>query len=418
MKYRLIPAVLALSVLFGGCAVDSGGSAGLPASEESSAAPAHRPEAPAVELSSPDGVVTPVVYQGDGVYRMGESQPADGATDLYDLFCLAAEEILPEGELPRVNSISAPKGYYVEWDLSADWLERYTVDELEWFGNTLWMTLSWNSRDIASMAFLVDGQPGLLGEDTWQAPPLRLLRDSTAADFTAIRAQVPYSGLVPVADYGDAEYDFMPQELQDDPVALEIRRLLTQTGWLGEFTGPEDVDQRRMITTLIWATPSVTASPAEPDARQELIPLIADVSAQTGIWEDTAFLKEHIEQSARLLFGEEMVVQHQRPWLPYIYWEEQGIYTPPHMGGGWSELPILLSYQAAGEGYTARVAYLQESMGGIRDAGLVWGEDRDLSRPIPPEEVLTYAQEQATQWQVTIRREQDGRLTLRSCRQV
>lgn len=196
---------------------------GLPASEESSAVPAHRPEAPAVELSSPDGVVTPVVYQGDGVYRMGESQPADGATDLYDLFCLAAEEILPEGELPRVNSISAPKGYYVEWDLSADWLERYTVDELEWFGNTLWMTLSWNSRDIASMAFLVDGQPGLLGEDTWQAPPLRLLRDPTAVDFTAIRAQVPYSGLVPVADHGDAEYDFMPQELQDDPVALEIR---------------------------------------------------------------------------------------------------------------------------------------------------------------------------------------------------
>ena len=389
---------------------------------ETAAASADVSKAPAIsspeaELKRTDGTLLLYEYLESGIYKAEEEIPLQVRTNLYDVFLAVAQNVLPAGEMPPVNSVTQEKGFVV-WDLSGQWLETYDKGELELFCNSLYMTVMQNVQSIDSMQFTVDGEEGLLGGDVWEAAPLQLLENPDAAAFDAIRAQIPYPGLKG-PEYLTAEEsnyrDLFPQELREDETAREIQRVLALAGDLGTFEAAENIDQKTAITYLLWATPYVSSDPAEGDAYwEELIPLAAAVSQELNFQETWFWMKEHIEESARLLFGDSMTVVHQEPSLPYSYFEDYGVYTPPHMGGGWNIIPVILSYEEEGDTVTAQVVYLMDSMGGLMDS-----EDRgsgEMPEYLDWESALDYAQNTARQREVILRREGDGRLTIQSCR--
>ena len=99
---------------------------------------------------------------------------------------------------------------------------------------------------------------------------------------------------------------------------------------------------------------------------------------------------------------------HQQPRLHYKWFETEGVYTPPHMGGGWNIIPHLYSYTVDAENktVTAEVAYLRNTMQGIYDAV----QDKFMQ---DYDDIEDYLENRAQRHAVTLRTEADGRLTIR-----
>ena len=428
MTHRFFTLLLAALLCLSACGgeISSGISAlsesEAPSEEISSAVPAvsvQQMDAPPAVLNQPDGTLLLYRYLPESeLYEAAKFLTMPESPTLWDVFLAVADEVLDADELPKVNSISIQKNY-ITCDLSADWLDRFYKAELNEFCNSLVMTMQQNGL-CENMGFLIDGEVGLLGGGVWETPALKLLNSGDPKEFDAIRASIPYTGIdepdsILCSDwYGPLE---RPEALQNDETADEILRVLTLTGDLKEdFDTPAGRNGNDTILYLIWATNCITTNPNDEnyDAQtaQTLLPLAAAVSERLGAPEDWFWLREHIEETARILYGDGFVAEHQQPSLPYKWFETEGVYTPPHMGGGWSITPYLYSYTENDGVITAEVAYLCESYGGTYDAA--YYRDENAKQLASLEEVMDCLANTAQRRTVTLRRENDGRLTLQS----
>ena len=342
-----------------------------------------------------------------GLYDVNKLLDLDYDYDCNDIFNLVTDELFPNHEIPAVNSMTLNKSYFI-CDLSEEWLDTFNKGQLYEFCNTLAMTLI-KSGYCESVGFRIDGKIGLLGDEVWSLAELKVLEGGNAEQFSKIREAIPYTGLA--IDGAEHYFDFS-KALKKDNKAVEISRLLKLAGELtNEFEHPSDNDMRYAVQYLIWATEPVdidaNSEDYNVDTAQTIMPVAASVSQRLAMQENCFWLKEHIEQTAKTVYGDDIVIVHQDPIYPYRWFETEGVYTPPHMGGAGKLIPHLYSYTDMGGVITAEVAYLKENMQGIYIPEL----DKTTESY---DEVDNYLLNTATRHKVKLQRADDGRLTVRS----
>jgi len=324
-----------------------------------------------------------------------------------DIFNAVTDEVFPGKEIPPVYSISKTKEYIV-CDFGEEWLDSFNKGELYEFCNTLVMTLCKNGF-CESAGFRINGKTGLLGGEVWDMAELKVLETADPQQFTEIRASIPYSGL---RISGTEHYFDVAKDLKKDDKAKEIHKILKLAGELtNEFDHPSDNDMRHAIQYLIWATEPVDIDTNsinyDVKTAQTIMPIAASISKRLALQENWFWIKEHIEQTARTVYGDDVVVKHQQPMYPYQWFETEGVYTPPHMGGAGNLIPHLYSYTDIAGVITAEVTYLEENMQGIYLPGL--GKTTENY-----DEVDSYLANEAVRHIVTMQRADDGRLVVRS----
>ncbi len=346
-----------------------------------------------------------------GLYDVGKLLELDDDANYNDVFNAVTDKVFPGKEIPTVNSMAMNKAYIV-CDLGEDWLDTFNKGQLYEFCNTLVMTLQKNGY-CESVGFRIDGEIGLLGGEVWDLAELKVLNSVDAEQFAAIRANIPYSGL---KLHGGEHYFDFAKELKNDSKAVEIHRILKLAGELtNEFGHPSDNDMEYAIQHLIWATEPVKLDPANENydvlTAQAVMPIAASVSQRLAMLENYFWFKEHIEETARIIYGDDVEIKHRQPLLPYKWFEAEGVYTPPHMGIDWNLIPHLYSYTEIGGVITAEVAYLRSTTQGFYNAAA----DKQMDNY---DDVDQYLMNDAVRHEVTLLRASDGRLTLRGHRLI
>jgi len=342
------------------------------------------------------------------LYDISKLLEIDSTSDYVDVFNYVCDEVFPNTEIPVINAITLSKSHIV-CDFSEDWLNVFSKGQLYEFCNTLVMTLKQNGI-CESVSFQIDGKLGLLGEEVWQTAELKILESADASEFTKIREQIPYNGM---QLHGGESYFDLAKSLKNDATALKIQRTLRFAGELtNEFDHPSDMDMQKAVQSLIWSTKPIYITPDneyyDVEVTQKIMPIAASVSQRLAMQETCFWIKEHIEETAYRIFGNDTVIKHCEPSLPYQWFETEGVYTPPHMGGAGHIIPHLYSYTVDidNETVNAEVAYLRYTMQGFYDAVLdKFTEDYD--------EVEDYLENRAQRHIVTLRTEPGGSFLIR-----
>lgn len=233
-------------------------------------------------------------------------------------------------------------------------------------------------------------------EQPYEWPELAI-GGGTAAEYTDIRAGVPYDGMrAQVVDF--LRYDIVPT----DDTGKELTRYLARVGDPGgPVDSPADLDNafvlERALENVMWYT---TVDYGQPETyHPELL------SIATAVKDDTVALREHVELVARELFGD--IPFENAEFSPWKWHPTEGVYTPPHMGGGTYTQPVILSYTEVDGGYRVELVYLRDAMGAfIDESGTI----------IPEAELQTVAQTRMRRREVVVSRTGDGEMILQSHR--
>lgn len=219
--------------------------------------------------------------------------------------------------------------------------------------------------------------------------------------FTQIRLQIPYEGLQssPPDSYG----------VRMDDTALALYRYLSCLAlWNDEFSTIEE----RNHDNNIYALTSITKSYG-PDVNSSaeivslLEPLTQSTSETFGFPEGMLWLKEHIEASAQLLYGEKYQMNHGSTSIKYRWLEKEGVYTPPHMGGGGRHLAFVVDYEETETQYIAEIVLISEGMGGLYDP--------DHQVDISEAELAEYIKTKGVRRIATVNKSEEGALYIASC---
>ena len=406
-KKSLLPILLAALLLFGCDRQQSGSIPAAESSEPSSASQAENqaPQIPAItsppaELVIP-GTINVYRFFGDGQIYEAKETAYSGEGNLLAAMNHIAGSLGVTEPLP-ILSITQQKGFVVVnfGDSLLDQFDKSTLNELL---TTLVMTLQRNVMTVENMQFQLDGEVGVFGE-TFDPPPLAFA-PGDPAEFAAICAGIPYAGLPTVLPY-------IPETLSalagpDDGTAQEIMLFLSALGQIEkDAASPAELDQERLTMSCIWATAPYYSAPYDSDKehyRKELGPIADSVSAKLGMREDMFWIAEHVRQTARLLCGDDFTLQlTEENCAPWKYFEQEGVITPPHMGGGYDVLPFVLDYKATTEGYRVEAVYIYASMGGYS----LWQSEN----VIPENQLADFVQNKAPRREIILKRAADGGL--------
>lgn len=77
--------------------------------------------------------------------------------------------------------------------------------------------------------------------------------------------------------------------------------------------------------------------------------------------------REWADQAAAQLWGPEVQLDHMDVEDDYIYHAAEGVYTPPHRGGGSEVIPYLHTLIPDENGFLAEVSYVQQGEPGTYD---------------------------------------------------
>lgn len=356
-------------------------------------APVNAPEA---QLATP-GQITVYVKSRDSDLFTGHVLPVQGGNiTLMEL--VAAVEGQLGVEIP-VLSVTQQKGM-VTVNLAGSFPEDYTKGQMEQILTTLAATLQQNHRTFEWIQYQLEGEVGIFGEE-YPIPPLKLL-EGDPEEFAAIRAQIPYEGLQQYPVEGILETDETGQRLAE---YLSLVNLPYET-----VSSLSDLANEHKLRTSVSATRHYETYEGSDTYRPELKPLEAPASELIGFLEQWFWLKEHVEESAKLLYGEDVSLVH-GDFGKYRYLELLGVYTPPHMGGGGQTIPVIFEYEDLGDRLQAEIAYVVAGMEGYV-APLGPGEWED----IPQDQLEAYLRDKARRYEVVVQKLEDGRFLLESQR--
>lgn len=173
----------------------------------------------------------------------------------------------------------------------------------------------------------------------------------TEDEYTTLRQTVPYTEPDGWSDY---QYPFQEQFPVDD-TGEEIARVLQYTGIplnyrVAEYDSATEIEfhDEHKLQSALMNTEIITVDD------EHLYPQLEKIAVTVN---DTQFyLKEHIEETARLLFGPDTVLTH-KSFIKYSWFPKEGVYTPPHMGYGGFTDAVLLNYKDHGDYYEATAVY-------------------------------------------------------------
>ncbi len=393
---QLTALLLAISLLFGCAGRQAHGS---PSSEEPLSSVPVESSAPAIasppaELVIP-GTVNVYRFWGEGKIYEAKETAYLGAGNLLGVIdhITAALEIAQP--LP-ILGITQQKGFVVvNFDESLlDQFDKGTLYELL---TTLVMTLQQNVLSVETVQFQLGGAVGVFGE-IFDPSPLAFAPGDPAA-FAAILAAIPYEGIQP-------RVVSMPIEPIDE-TAEEISLFLSTLGKIEKDAAtPAELDPEELCLSCIRATEYYWSMPSESEPeryRKELMPIADAVSAKLGMREEMFWVVDHVRQTAKRLCGDDFTLPlTEANCAPWKYFEQEGVITPPHMGGGYNVLPFVLDYNATAEGYRVEAVYIYEGMGGY----FVWGNEN----AIPKNQLAEFVYNQAPRREIILKRANDGGL--------
>lgn len=115
---------------------------------------------------------------------------------------------------------------------------------------------------------------------------------------------------------------------------------------------------------------------------------------ETTVRDTQFYLKEHVEETARILFGPDTVLEHQSS-LSFRWYPKEGVYTPPHRGvGGYTDV-ALLDYVDHGDHYEATAVYLDYLFHIVAYAD-------ENGQAIPDEELAETIADRLTKYRITL----------------
>lgn len=354
-KARLLSSLLAAAVLMTGataCVSRTGEEKPSDLREESSSAVKEpENEEAAAEMTGK----IPTVKEGDAVFY----QRAFHADFYYPLERGGAEAFTVENLNdwlggPGTDPLYAIQKVTVEGNTASVELEAAkndSYDEVLRFLDSVAMTLSQNCG-VETVRFLQNGAPAklILTEGSYTeegayippeptelengvyAPSPLTLPPLTKSEIAEIRAQVPY-GIASDSIVPDSVSALVP----DTEGAGSYLYELTQYNIpMDDFNSLEEAPGDFLRMAALLNTPITDWSGNDTEYKNLLSPLTPIVDDNTG------WMREHVEQTAKKLFGEDVPLVHGAQGIgPWKYWEYAGIYTPPHMGGGYPDLVLL-----------------------------------------------------------------------------
>lgn len=191
--------------------------------------------------------------------------------------------------------------------------------------------------------------------DETSSPADETPSEADSDEYAKIRAGIPYEGLTayPINNY----------VLPVDDTAKKLADYLSMVN-LPNFTiqSTADIKNSIIIYNALLVTPHYSTDSSDERYNPAVEVFVEPTLEVIGFPEDWFWIKEHVEQSIKLLYGD-ISFTHEDV-SQFLYFEALGVYTPPHMGGGGTSLPVILSYEDSGDKITAEVAYVIEGMGG------------------------------------------------------
>ncbi len=391
-KRSLLPILLAFLLLVG-CgrqALNSSSETELGASQAESQA--SEIASPPAELRIP-GTVNVYRFFGDGqIYETTETAYS-GEGNLLAIMNHIVGSLGVTEPLP-ILGITQQKGF-VTVNFDQRLLDQFDKGALYELLTTLVMTLRQNAMSVETVQFQLNGEVGIFGE-TYEPAPLAFA-PGDPAEFAAILAAIPYEGI----QWREIEWPIKPM----DGTAEEISQFLSVLGRIDEdAASPAELNPVDLRVSCIQATAHYWSTPNEwePERyRKELTPIADSVSAKLGMTEDMFWIADHVRQTARLLCGDDFLLplEGSSHWQ---YFEQEGVITPPHMGGGYNVLPFVLNYEAISDGYRVEAVYVYEGMGGY----FVWGDENG----IPENQLADFVQNKAPRREIILKRAADGGL--------
>ncbi len=263
--------------------------------------------------------------------------------------------------------------------------------------NSIGMSLGINGNDVG---FTMDGgqyrSANLTlendGYGRYQPPDLKLA--VKAGEYDAIRASIPYPG----PKTGQLEYPGYVVEL--DATGKALADYLVTVGLPGEdFDDPAQIDPLHVLEQAIELCYLIQYDNINPEYQPEFVYQPQLFPIVVAVRDSVMILGEHVEQSARLIFGDAVTLRHQNVFK-YTWHEAEGVYTPPHMGGGGPLVPIILGYEDKGDRYEAEVVYMQYGL----DCFYVDGE------PATGQKLLDYVKNRAPRHRAVVLKKGDGLL--------
>ncbi len=180
--------------------------------------------------------------------------------------------------------------------------------------------------------------------------PRRLDPTLTQEEMAELRASVPYAGPRYWSDFTYGYNDLIPT----DSLGEEIARSLTYAGKAYEFdryiVDGKFTNEYKLAIALRYTELLDGLDEPGYNYHPELHPLME----AAGDWEIS--LVEQVEATAKWIFGPDTVLEHQNT-SKWRWYEDLGVYTPPHMGGGLGNEAIILSYEDKGDHIEAMAVY-------------------------------------------------------------
>lgn len=378
---KLISGGLAIALLAGGCVNAPAPPAQLPESSEPlplvSSEPASQntsSEAVAIETQNPREVPAPLaelpqqpelyLYIPDtGLYERQPYTPPENAT-LADLALDTAVEL----KLPvQIKEITQQKGMIVV-DFKKDappvigtgsGSEAAVLDSIA-------MTILQNHSSAGWVCYRVDGGVYESGhfafgiDEEYPVAPLKLVED-TPDEYAKIRVEIPFPGLPPADDRAQ-----LP--IETDATGKELAWALTLIGAPDkDIASAAELDNDFMIKQALQAAPLLDGSETWLDASDPLYqPSLKPIAA--AVEDGQMTLREHVEEAARLLYGDSVKLTHGSVMGEKWKWhEKEGVYTPPHMGGGMTVAAVLEYEQTTSKRYRVKCVFVRMSAGGMAD---------------------------------------------------
>ena len=287
-------------------------------------------------------------------------------------------------------------------------------ESVETLLNTVSATLTGNGFYRAG--FLLNGGAFSLGGVTleddgyggWDAPAL-WNQPISSEEFTQLRALIPCPGFRPLSE------SLLSHNRETAAEYPRLYELVARAGDTGPYQSPGELGDEAKRKAALGMTRDVysfrynpESSPLYPDDDRFLEPLIRTVG------DESLTFQEWVEAAVEELWGPGTTVIHGSIDIGYTYHPEEGVYTPPHRGGGVVVEPYLHQVDQTPEGYTARVSYLTIGMGSVKDENGEWVDLPQWQENDPVvRELLT---QRLPRYEVTAVYGEDGQLYLQSSR--
>ena len=304
-----------------------------------------------------------------------------------------------------IKSIKQEKSF-ITVDFDESFIHTFSKYELDEIRNTVAMTLLKN-QIADSFCFTLNGDKDIMGGNFLPAE-LRVA-EVNAAECKKLTDTVTYE----VFNTGifDAENYKNTFGVEPDQTETEIFHLLQGVNKIeNSASSPYELDKFSMYYGLICNTkPYFTAKSYAESEKESYAPQLStisdSVSAKTGMPEDMLWIADHLKETAKLFYGDDFELDLSS-WNKYmgkwIYFPDENVVIPPHMGGGYDTLPFVKSYTEKNDIVNAEIIYLFGSMQGISP----WDENENYSL----DEIKNYIDTTDQIVNVTMKREKDGRL--------